>query len=158
MLNEEDKARIRAEEVSRLEEERSRLEETLKREAVVQYREEVARALQGKQKGRWGWGVALLILVGGAVVWGLLLPSGVQILESEEAAFVQRCQAEVSARVGPDWAFPQDDQIKAALVLSAEERSWQGFITREGRQQSFLCTSSAVRKDVRLELLGEESL
>ena len=157
MLNEEDKERIRAEEVSRLEEERSRLEETLKREAVVQYREEVARALQGKRKGRWGW-VALLILMGGAVVWGLLLPSGVQILESEEAAFVQRCQAEVSARVGPDWAFPQDDQIKAALVLSAEERSWQGFITREGRQQSFLCTSSAVRKDVRLELLGEESL
>ncbi len=162
MLSEEDRVRIRAEEQAKLEEQRARLEEKLRLEAAVQYREEVARALKrgrGARAWGWGWGVAVLLLLAGTgAAWWWLRPSSGGVLELLEAAFVQSCQEQVAARVGEGWTFPPQDQIKAALTVSAEGRSWQSFITQEGRRQSFSCLGGTVGDTVQLELFGEEAL
>jgi|GEM_PF-2160332 len=169
MLSEQDKVQIRAEEQAKLEQEQARLEVGLRLEAAAQYREEVARALKGGPGGanksggrRWGWVVAGLLLTGTGLTWWLLWPSSKVVLEPLEAAFVQSCETEVTARVGEGWTFPPPDQIKVALSVSAEGRSWQGFVAREGRRQSFSCLGATVGGNsgdgVRLELFGEEPL
>ena len=168
MLSEEDKLRIRAEEEAKLEQYQSRLEEKQRREAAAQYREEVARDLKVRPSGRggrrwgWVWIGTILLLAGTGVAWWFLKPSSKLVLEPLEAAFVQSCQEQVAARVGEGWTFPAQDQIKANLSLSAEGRSWQGFVTREGRRQSFSCLGQTVGGNsgdgVRLELFGEEPL
>jgi len=164
MLSEEDKLRIRAEEQAKLEQYQSRLEKKLRREAAAQYREEVVRALKGRRAGgRWLWmGAILLLLAGTGAAWWFLKPSSKVVLEPLEAAFVQNCQEQVAARVGEGWTFPPDDQIKANLSLSAEGRSWQGFVVQGERRQSFSCLGQTVGANssdgVRLELFEEEPI
>ncbi len=132
----------------------------MRQEAAAQYREEVARELKQRRGGRrWGWAAAFLLLagLGGGAVWWRVQPSNGVGLEPLEAAFVQNCEAEVVARVGEGWTFPAADQIKAALNVSAEGRSWQGIVLQGERKQSFSCLGQTVGSgEVRLELFGEE--
>lgn len=170
MLSEEEKVRIRLQEEALLEGRRSTLFEREKLRQAENYQKEVRAKLNAqlngktRSRGRWVLGFLLLGMVFG-LGWLLLSKTKMAPLEPVQQAFVDACQQEVFNQRGSSLIFPNLDEIRAALNVSPENFSWQGWAETNPQapdnldnpklRYTFSCSGRLDQSRVRVEFYGD---
>ncbi len=170
MLSEEEKVRIRLEEEALLEGKRSTLLEREKLRQAENYQKEVRAKLNAQLNGKTrsrGRLILAVVLVSVALGlgWLLLSKSKMAPLEPDQQAFVDACQQEVFNQRGSSLIFANLDQIRAALNVSPEGFSWQGWADTNPQNSdsldnpklryTFSCSGRLDKSSVRVEFYGD---
>ncbi len=170
MLSEEEKVRIRLEEEALLEGKRSTLLEREKLRQAENYQKEVRAKLNAQLNGKTrsrGRLILAVVLVSVALGlgWLLLSKSKMAPLEPAQQTFVDACQQEVFNQRGSSLIFPNLDEIRAALNVSPEGFSWQGWaeinpqnpdgLDNPKLRYPFSCSGRLDKSSVRVEFYGD---
>ncbi len=137
MLNEEEKARIRAEEEARAKEKLEAQKEREKALAALEFRVSVKAELNPKRVFRWWIPMLVLVLATAAGAgWWITRPKPPEISSApiqggiEDSELIGKCQTEVQNQLGfsSTAEFGLDGDAASQVFLSADGKTWDSWV------------------------------
>jgi hypothetical protein len=137
MLNEEEKARIRAEEEAKAQQKLEAQEERDKARAALEFRESVKVELNPKRAFRWWIPMLVFVLATAAGAgWWITRPKSPIISSApvqggiEDSELVSKCQTEVQTQLSfvGQLEFGLDDDAASQFFVSTDGKTWDSWV------------------------------